>query len=272
MSRLICYIGVIGSGKDYQAKRYISENPNTLHINFADELREMAWDILGWRPNTNEEYEDFKQSNMCQYVEADKGYCLANIARIDFTGREFLQRLGTEALRKRDADFWANCWKRKVNKAIAQGYDVVCSDLRFTNELECALSLKISDNPANHDYVSLTPDFIFCDYKSERYDDTNTHESEKLAQHLLDCDFMNGDRITDEFLKGVIKNLDWSKQKMNDRKNYSIHNGGTLLKCHCGNTFHIPKKFKNFVCTQCDEKYIRMTSGDLKGLILIDGR
>jgi len=194
MNKLICYVGVMGSGKDFNAKKYIEENPKTKHINFADELREMAWDILGWRPNKNEEYDAFKRTDFkdCGELRSD----------LSFTGREFLQRLGTEALRKRDPNFWVKCWVKKVQEALNDGYDVVCSDCRFDNELRFAIGINYSANLS----TPASPYFVFCNYISDRYDSINTHESEKFAQTLLKDGFNDGEEITIEYLRDMMCN------------------------------------------------------------------
>lgn len=172
MNKVICFIGCIGGGKDYQAKEYIKKHPQTKHINFADELREMAWDILGCKPFYGNQYDAFKKTHFrdCGDTEAE----------ISFTGREFLQRLGTEALRKRDPNFWVKCWINKVQEALNGGFDVVCSDCRFENELRFALGLNYAANLHN----PCETQFVFCDYHSDRYDSLNAHESEKLAQTI----------------------------------------------------------------------------------------
>lgn len=193
MNKLICYVGCIGGGKDYQAKKYIAEHPKTKHINFADELREMSWDILGWRPNTNEEYEDFKKLSLISNEE---------VSRIEFTGREYLQRLGTEALRKRDPNFWVKCWVNKVQEALNNGYDVVCSDCRFENELRFAIGINYSANL----HTPASPYFVFCNYISDRYDCTNEHESEKLAQQFLRDGFQDQQSIDIDYIRNMMCN------------------------------------------------------------------
>jgi len=196
-NKLICFVGVMGSGKDYNAKKYIEENPNTVHINFADELREMAWDILGVKFE-GEQYDKFKEGTLNfqyfdQYMEDSEQLV---------TGREFLQHLGTEALRKRDCNFWVKCWVSKVQEALNAGKDIVCSDLRFDNELRFALGINYS---ANLSYPAV-PYFVFCNYISDRYDSINTHESEKFAQTLLKDGFNDGEEITIEYLRDMMCN------------------------------------------------------------------
>jgi len=197
MNKLISFVGVMGSGKDYRAKKYIEENPKTKHINFADELREMAWDILGVK-FVGEEYDKFKEGTLnFQYFEQ-----YAEDAEQLVTGREFLQHLGTEALRKRDCNFWVKCWVKKVQEALNDGYDVVCSDLRFDNELRFALGINYSANL----HTPAVPYFVFCNYISDRYDSINTHESEKFAQTLLKDGFNDGEEITIEYLRDMMCN------------------------------------------------------------------
>ena len=53
------YIGVIGSGKDYNAKKKQEETGGVLE-SFSEGVREFTFDFLGWKPSTPEMYEKFK--------------------------------------------------------------------------------------------------------------------------------------------------------------------------------------------------------------------
>ena len=94
------YIGVIGSGKDFMAKK-----ETDVQLSFADALREEVWEMLGWKPKTPEEYEEFKSQKW--KLPGDRLYY--------FTGRDILQRYGTDIRRKEDPDYWA---KKLVDKLI----------------------------------------------------------------------------------------------------------------------------------------------------------
>lgn len=158
-----CFLGVIGSGKDYQCKKLLEYKYK--QINFADPLREMAWNILNWRPASSLEYDIFKKKtiNMFNYKTdlSDPVFSL--------TGREFLQYLGSY-MRKLDDNFWVNLWAKEVLK-YSKEYDICCSDLRYENELYKA--------------QEINADIYYCNYISDRYEPNNPHESEKLAQSLI---------------------------------------------------------------------------------------
>ena len=167
--QLTCFVGVIGSGKDYQAKKlkefYYEQ------INFADLLRQLAWSILDWKPEDDLEYEAFK-----------KGHAITGLG-IGINGRKLLQNIGT-TMRLIDPDFFIKEWSKEVEKRLNQGFNICCSDLRFPNELQAArlLGAKI----------------IFCNYHSNKYENDNRHESEKLAQQFIALGYKDLDVITDD--------------------------------------------------------------------------
>jgi hypothetical protein len=202
MAKIVCTIGVIGGGKDFTAKQFIKDaeafNQNMIHLNFADELREMAWDILGWRPLTDNDYETFKQSSL---ITDEKHRCATNI---NFTGRQFLQRLGTDAIRKRDKNFWVKCWFDNALNAIDEGKRIACSDARFVNEIDAVLKM-------THYNPIAKSTFVFCDYKSDRYDCTNPHPSEALAQRVLKDGFKHGEMLPKEYLEKLIQDPELRK-------------------------------------------------------------
>ena len=59
MKEIICNVGVVGSGKDFHAKR-LKNYLNYYHINFADAIRNATWELINWKPTDNIEYERFK--------------------------------------------------------------------------------------------------------------------------------------------------------------------------------------------------------------------
>lgn len=175
MSNVTCFIGVLGSGKDHQSRKLVKEG--YVQINFADELREMAWSILGWRPENDLEYDWFKKGQI--YVP--------NYGEIN--GRIFLQNIGS-TMRKKDINYWVKCWIDKASLEVNKGNKVCCSDCRFLNEIRYALRLGSN--------------FIFCNYKSSRYDDKNTHESEHLAQRFLKEGFKDLQEIEKSYLMEIL--------------------------------------------------------------------
>nr|DAV24952.1 MAG TPA: deoxynucleoside monophosphate kinase [Caudoviricetes sp.] len=188
--KLICFIGVMGSGKSFRTKKLCKEDKNFVEINVADSLRNVVWKVIGWKPPTEERYELFKESM----------FISSSLPSIRFSGRDLLQRLGTEGIRSIDSDFWINAWKNSVYDSIYfNDKSVVCSDVRFTNEVYAALEL---ENKNIH------VDFVFCDYKSNRYDSKSKHESEKLAQWIKKTypDLKDGDIIPKSILYQISKN------------------------------------------------------------------
>ena len=168
------YIGVIGSGKDFMAKK-----ETDVQLAFADALKEEVWEMLGWKPKTTEEYEEFKAQKW--KLPGDRLYY--------FTGRDILQRYGTDIRRKEDPDYWAKKLVDKLilfnsmsmplypNKLPLHKCNIGITDCRFENEI--IQLIKFSDKYL----VPLT--FVHTDYKSDRYDAKSNHESEKVAQQFV---------------------------------------------------------------------------------------
>jgi hypothetical protein len=196
MSELRIFIGCLGSGKGFRCDKLVEEQ-NYVKIDFADELRECIYTLFNWRPKNDEEYEIFKKSkcNM-SYFKNEQLNCM-----FDLTGRELLQKMGTEVIRKRIPDFWTECWHIKTLEALRSGKSVCCSDLRFLNELQAALMLK----------SGFDVKFIFTDYKSDRYSNTNEHVSEKLAQKILNDGFKHEEELPLEYLKKLSLDKDLIK-------------------------------------------------------------
>ena len=171
--KIYAFCGVMGSGKGYSCQQLI-DNEDFIQIDFADCLRDMVWKMLDWQPENAEEYDLFKKGK----------FFIPRYGKIN--GRLLLQRIGA-TMREIDPDFWVKQHQAKIERAISMGYNNICiSDARYKNELESLLSNSWQAE------VKIT----FCDYHSERYDADNTHESEKMAQRLLELGFKDGDRIT----------------------------------------------------------------------------
>jgi len=163
------YIGVIGSGKDYEANKCDKQ------YGFADALLEDIWIMIGWKPKNKEEYEKFKNT---LFQPVDFG-ALKNINPPPcFTGRDLLQRYGTQLRRKENDNHWVDKLLEKIFENIGENKTIGITDCRFPNEVKGLI-----------DFVEKYPiyelNFIHCDFKSNRYNDTNEHESEKMAQDIL---------------------------------------------------------------------------------------
>lgn len=208
---LVVFLGVQGSGKNYQCN--LLKKEGYVLVDFADELRSIAWDILGWKPRPeyyDRDYEWFKELKIDQielihkctdkqinyYFEVKQKL---EILESDFplTGRLFLQNLGTKAIRSRHPSFWVDEWKYKAERLLNEGYKVCTSDCRFVNEVVTCHELNAK--------------LIFCNYKSDRYNSEDTHESEQLAQLLLKTYKLQDKQEIDPYIINILK--DYSKKR-----------------------------------------------------------
>lgn len=188
MRKIIAYIGVIGSGKDYQANLRVKEG--YAKLNFKDALIDMCSDIVGY--DVREDYEWFKSHLLGMRRPSNplnEGYCNMDTKTMIeqhglMTGRILLQRVGTETMRKRDQDHWAKQWIEAVKKHAA--WNIANADCRFRNECNAIVA-----HGAECEFK-----FVFCDYRSKRYDATMDHESEFIAQALLKMGLKNGQEIS----------------------------------------------------------------------------
>lgn len=155
---VVAFIGVAGSGKDFQCSRLVELGYEKMA--FADALREISFAALGIPYDEGiEKYEELKRT---PFINGK-------------TLREFMEALGTEGIRKYNKDFWVNCVKKKILESKS---NVCISDMRFVNEYWA-----IRDLCQEFDFEF---DVYFCDYHSERYQKFNPHPSAVLAQHLRD--------------------------------------------------------------------------------------
>lgn len=195
MPQIIGFIGVIGSGKNYQRDLLISKG--FVGLDFKDSLIEMVEDIIGY--SIKDDYELFKQTIIGMTAptapKLSPEILIEHTRKIlsDYpeamTGRRLLQRVGTEVMRKRDADYWVKEWTRKANAYVEKGISVAVADVRFKNELEAISMFKLKQD------AKVEPKCIFCNYKSDRYDAASPHPSEALAQTFLSLGMKDGQEI-----------------------------------------------------------------------------
>jgi len=186
--RIDAYMGVIGSGKDYQAKLHIQKDPSYIQIDFKDALIDMCEDIIGFPIRAR--YEEFKEyiigfqhpnAKLAGNLQRDSlmlfnKQCVADYPQA-MTGRRLLQRVGTDVMRKRDPDYWTTAWAQSAIAALEAGKNVCVGDCRFLNEMHVIETLG--------EQMNIGAAITFCDFHSKRYDATAEHESERLAQWLL---------------------------------------------------------------------------------------
>lgn len=173
-NHLICYLGRNGSGKSYRANQLVKDQ-NYIKVSMADALRELAWKSLGWRPEGEEQYEEFKHS----YYQLHGWDC--------FSGRQYLQNLGQGCKDLFGEDFWVKQWRKTYSEYRNNNQLVVVDDLRFESEIIEA------------DWHDAT--FLWCDYQKGNYP-LEEHVSEALANKILASGkYKDGDEISFEELK-----------------------------------------------------------------------
>lgn len=171
---IIGLIGVIGSGKDYLCNTYTDKGFKRLA--FADSSKDLLWEVLQWKPISEKEEMDFKDSYKL-YIDNNKN----DFHRI--SGRELIINFSEKLKQNFGKDIWIDNLILKIKKGIIKNYNkFIISDVRFIEEV-----YKINDfcsyrDKEFKDKVNLQ--FIFCNYKSNRYNIIN-NPSELLAQSLI---------------------------------------------------------------------------------------
>lgn len=208
---IVAFIGVVGSGKDFQAQRY-RDQFGYARVDFKDGLLDMVSDLAGY--NVRSDYDWFKKAPVGMMRGSDFVQAALNEKAVEttlehypmlMTGRRLLQRLGTNVMRKRDPDYWVRAWKSTVGAIVINRGSVAVADCRFGNEVNAVA------------HMCANRRFIFCDYRSARYDPSAEHESEYLAQALLAMGLKDGQEITPTQLQEAVK-------KMEERKHESLVN------------------------------------------------
>lgn len=168
--KIIAFCGFEQSGKDYSCKRLMTTK-GFAKVAFADALREISFKLLGYTVEEGmKNYEELKQTEL--------------INGLNF--RNILENLGS-AIRKYDRDFWAKTVLVNIKGTCK---NICISDLRYKNEY--TVLKKFCD--ANDIEFKL----VFCDYKSEKYNDSNPHESAKLARYLKDLGYQDQEEVKEE--------------------------------------------------------------------------
>lgn len=178
--KITVFTGVCGSGKDFHSND-ITENGG-MKIAFADPMREDLWLLLGWRPKNDAEYQEWKTTE----ITSPQG--------IVMTGRDLMTRYGTEIRRRDDNDVWCKRTCQSIMDSLTMFDNVAISDARFENEIEFIKELGR--------FHEIETEFVFCDFRSDRYNPNIDHESEHLAQEFLNSyRFTNLDPQFDDFIK-----------------------------------------------------------------------
>lgn len=130
---IIGVTGLIGSGKGTIADFLIEEGYTKL--SFADALKDAASKIFGW---DRELIEGSTPESRAWREEIDEWWA-ERLETPDFSPRQALQKLGTEAMRMVFHDnIWVSVLERKIKQmAASEAVKVVIPDVRFPNEIEC---------------------------------------------------------------------------------------------------------------------------------------
>lgn len=182
--KIVAFIGRAGSGKDFQCN--ILEKHGYKKLAFADALRDIAFTSLGLKNDEDPEY-------YSQHYEWYKAHdCITiydhNSDGRDMNFRRFLELLGTQGIRKYDPDFWCRCL---TNVIKIHNYNKICvSDMRFLNEYYWLQQFAVQ-----HGYEF---EVIFCDYKSDRYQKDNPHQSAKMGNYFATHGYVDLQPITEE--------------------------------------------------------------------------
>lgn len=177
---IVAFVGNAGSGKSYQS--YLLTQKGYKELAFADVLRKIAFTSLGINFDDGMKTYDYMKTHNVISVKITENHV------INSTFRQFLEKLGSEGIRKYDNDFWC---KGLIKEIQENNYKKVCiSDMRFLNEYN---HIKKFSEENNYDFK-----VIFCDYHSDRYDYNNSHVSAKLANYFVDKGYKDLQELTDE--------------------------------------------------------------------------
>ena len=170
MRQVIAFCGKAGSGKDYSASRLLKTR-GFKKLAFADILRDVAFSLIGLPFDEGmKKYDELKQTELINGL----------------TFRNILENLGS-GIRKYDKDFWV----KGVLKVLDNSVENVCiSDLRYSNEYWI-----VKKYCENH---NINFKLVFCDYKSDRYEESNPHESAQLAAYLKAIGYEDQEYVREE--------------------------------------------------------------------------
>ena len=174
------FIGVQGSGKDFEANAMMKESPG-VKIAFADEVRKMTWELLGYEPLDEKAYDEFKKDwKIIVTSKEGKGNVMS--------GRKFMQVLGTDVIRKRNTNFWVDLAYQKIDEyfTMCPEDDIYITDCRFDNEAKMLID-KFPGNVV----------FYWCNWKDAINNMDDEHESELFAKNIGKKDMKHLEIITE---------------------------------------------------------------------------
>lgn len=179
--------GYAGAGKDEIARAILRCNPFWEIKRFSGKLKQVAELLTG---EANWESQDFKQSYLNEEWDTDKR----------MTGREFLQRLGTDAIRDTfHPDTWVNALMNEFRAPKMDQHSPsnwIIPDVRFLNEA---------------DAIKKRGGVII---RVDRGAPVNSHKSETmLDNYKFDYTISNTGSIDElsEVVKSILTLIKWTK-------------------------------------------------------------
>lgn len=184
---IIAFIGRAGAGKDYQCS--LLKEQGFKQLAFATALRKIAFNSIGLTFEEGMGQYDYLKSNDCICIT------LQDKEQIKINFRTLLELMGTQGIRKYDNDFWCKCLIKELKE---NNYKKVCiSDMRFKNEYNY-----LKEFAEENDYKFKV---IFCDYKSDRYQTDNNHESARMGNYFATHGYQDLQEITDNQMNEYIE-------------------------------------------------------------------
>lgn len=188
------FVGVIGSGKSYNAEKIVKESigRKVIYGDFSEGIRDTVIKILTGNATkidcTSQFYSWWKQQKFTVPLPFIKNNCEI------VTGRQLLQRTGEHLKYLAGEDIWARYTTNYVvkqwlslSKKEAEECNVIFGSLRFACEAKSLFEVsKILEKEVK---------IIFCDYHSPTYE-INDHVSEHFAQFFLNQGCKDGQDIT----------------------------------------------------------------------------
>jgi len=142
-THILAFAGAKGSGKsvlaawlERHAKELFPPDAVVRRYAFAEPLKRLCVDVLGLLPEQVYGTEEQKNTPTCIRWENVPGNTLLNRGRM--TGRQVMQVVGTEVVRRLNPDGWACACLHQIDRD--RPYLAVIDDLRFANEAECVTS------------------------------------------------------------------------------------------------------------------------------------
>ena len=176
--KIIMVCGVIGSGKDYFLEQYKKEHPDeeVVEIKFAEPLKAIISNMYSIDVSDRSKYEEWKN-------KPENRLLLQNLA--EGIKENLSQTIFAKKAVDRMNKYVFNCYNREFIKLPT----FIISDFRYKEELDVVF------NYINYTLCSLCTYKLyvyFTNYISDRYDKTNTHKSEKMAQDMAKDGYETG--------------------------------------------------------------------------------